>query len=149
MRRCEWLALLPFHIRHDDMKRAAVEKVRTVRTWSRHFRTHRLPIRCECEFQVGRFRKAQRIGGCGKARCYLCHFEKLSGIPKVQELRGAATLREGLTEAAPISRSTRTPAGGPSAPPGGRFVSRQPHRSATLTHASELPACLYRSEQGA
>jgi hypothetical protein len=83
------------------MKRAALEKARTVRTWRRHLASHAAPVVCACEFQVGRFRKGQRIGGCSKPRCFLCHMAKLSRIPNVQEQRAVATLREGLAEARP------------------------------------------------
>jgi hypothetical protein len=83
------------------MKRVAVEKARTVRTWRRHLASHPAPVICACEFQVGRFRKGQRVGGCGKPRCFLCHMAKLARIPKAQEQRALVTLREGLAEARP------------------------------------------------
>lgn len=70
-----------------------------------HWREHlkvvhdypRRPLDCECELQVGRFRK---IGGhgCGKARCQLCHREKIHGIPTRKELRGRLDFREQLRE---------------------------------------------------
>jgi hypothetical protein len=94
------------------MKRAALEKVRTVQVWRQHLAVHAAPIVCACELQVGRFRKGQRIGGCGKPRCFLCHAAKLSRIPKVRERRASATLREGLAETRPNPSLNRTPAGG-------------------------------------
>jgi len=41
-------------------------------------------IDCVCEFQAGRFRK-QKALGCGRARCLLCHFDKIFGVPKVAD----------------------------------------------------------------
>lgn len=36
--------------------------------------------------QVGRYRKAARCGGCGRARCQVCHHEKFpKRIPTRQE----------------------------------------------------------------
>ena len=65
------------------MKRAAVEKLRTLNIWRRHIRWHRdqgaRTLACVCEAQVGRFRKGQRIGGCGNTKCWVCHSEKLGG----------------------------------------------------------------------
>ncbi len=83
------------------MKRAALENARTVRMWRQHPASHAAPVICACEFQVGRFRKGQRVGGCGKPRCFLCHMAKLARIPKVQERRASATLHEGLADARP------------------------------------------------
>jgi hypothetical protein len=82
------------------MYRAAIERSRTVCIWRRHLATHASPIRCDCELQIGRFRKGQRIGGCSTPACCLCHFAKLMGIPTVQEQRFVATYREGLAEVA-------------------------------------------------
>jgi hypothetical protein len=82
------------------MKRAALEKPRTVRAWRHHLAAHAGPILCACEFEVGRFRKGQRIGGCRNPRCFLCHMAKLTQIPKVQEQRALAVFREGLVEVA-------------------------------------------------
>ena len=80
------------------MRRAAIERPRTVSTWKRHLARHEKPVRCVCDTQVGRFRKGQRVGGCGKARCYLCHREKLMGEPKMCDLRAMQTQKEGLQE---------------------------------------------------
>jgi len=103
------------------MKRAAIEKVRTLHTWRRHLATHALPIRCDCEFQVGRFRKGQRVGGCSTPKCYTCHFEKLARVPTVQVRRFVSLYREGLAETARPNQSFNTdvpptglrPLGGP------------------------------------
>ena len=80
------------------MRRAAIEKSRTLQTWRRHLATHGHKVVCDCELQPGRFRKSQRIGGCGLPRCYLCHFAKLTDQPTVQGMRFLAALREGLAE---------------------------------------------------
>src|SRR5207248_10486161 len=50
------------------------------------------------EFQIGRFRKGQRVGGCGKARCYLCHGEKLCKRPTPQQRRADISYKEWLHE---------------------------------------------------
>lgn len=80
------------------MKRAATERFRTLRTWRDHLDTHRGAILCECELQPGRFRKAQRIGGCGRSRCWLCHSDKLAGRATIQERCAIACQREGMAE---------------------------------------------------
>jgi hypothetical protein len=49
--------------------------------------------------QPGHFRKARRIGGCGRARCRLCHAEKLDGRPTRREEEARFELREALREA--------------------------------------------------
>jgi hypothetical protein len=65
------------------MRRAALERPRTLRVWRRHLARHLAfspaAILCVCEFQPGRFRKGERVGGCRRARCYLCHPGKLLG----------------------------------------------------------------------
>jgi hypothetical protein len=82
------------------MRRASVERSRTVNVWRAHLRrSHPVePILCRCEFEVGRFRKAQRIGGCGNSRCFLCHGDKILGRPTLQELRARDRQREALRE---------------------------------------------------
>jgi hypothetical protein len=82
----------------ESMQRAAIERVRTIRTWRNHLRTHGAQVLCTCELQPGRFRKSQRVGGCGRARCWLCHSDKLSGRLTMRELRAVADYSEGLTE---------------------------------------------------
>lgn len=87
------------------MRRAAVEKLRTRNVWLSHLRRHRAgygpdarALACVCEFQIGRFRKGQRVGGCGHARCWVCHSGKLGGDPTVEHLRCIQTYQEGLEE---------------------------------------------------
>ena len=82
------------------MRRAAVERRHTLTVWRRHLRMHRGTPLCVCEFQVGRFRKGQRIGGCGRPGCWLCHWDKLAGEPKVPERRCAVRYAEELVEVA-------------------------------------------------
>jgi hypothetical protein len=45
-----------------------------VHNWTRE------SVTCACELQVGRFRKKKALD-CGKAKCFLCHYEKILGIP--------------------------------------------------------------------
>ena len=80
------------------MQRASLERFRTVGTWRAHLRTHSGLALCQCELQPGRFRKGQRLGGCGKARCFLCHYSKLLGLATLSERRGLASFKEGLAE---------------------------------------------------
>ena len=81
------------------MKRAAEEKLRTLEVWKRHLARHaRTGIRCACERQPGRFRKGERVGGCGRPRCWLCHGDKLAGIPSVAQRRALEAARDGFRE---------------------------------------------------
>lgn len=83
------------------MKRAAIEKLRTLHLWRTHLRKHRAEgtaVACVCELQPGRFRKSQRIGGCGNPRCWVCHSGKLGGEPTLKQLRSRRTFNEGLAE---------------------------------------------------
>jgi hypothetical protein len=47
---------------------------------------------------MGRFRKGQRIGGCGNPRCWVCHSAKLGRELTPKQLRFLQTLKEGLAE---------------------------------------------------
>jgi hypothetical protein len=77
------------------MKRAHAERPHTVHVWRMHLSWHGPgPLACRCEFQIGRFRKGQRIGGCGKARCYLCHGDKLLQRPRLQQHRSDISYKE-------------------------------------------------------
>ena len=49
------------------MKRAHQERLRTVRVWRQHLCQHGPgPLTCPCEFQIGRFRKGQRVGAMAR-----------------------------------------------------------------------------------
>jgi hypothetical protein len=81
------------------MKRAAVEKLRTINVWRAHLRTHRgESMACVCELQAGRFRKSERVSGCGNPRCWVCHSNKLGRVPQRRQLQAMATFSEGLAE---------------------------------------------------
>ena len=90
------------------MRRAAIEKHRTLRIWRAHLATHKQPVVCSCDLQPGRFRKSQRIGGCGRTRCWLCHGEKLAGHPTQGDVRAIARYREGLIEVRLTGNSKQT-----------------------------------------
>jgi hypothetical protein len=66
------------------MKRYSFQRERIQREHRLHLRyLHNWPkeaIACPCELQAGRFRKKKALG-CGRARCLLCHCEKIFGIP--------------------------------------------------------------------
>jgi hypothetical protein len=87
------------------MKRAAEEFTRTKNVWRQHLRAHQGAVACVCEFQIGRFRKGQRIGGCGHSKCWVCHSEKLGREPTLQHLRSVANFLEGLAEASSLSNN--------------------------------------------
>lgn len=77
------------------MKRASMERFRTTRVWRQHLARHGVTeFLCRCEGQPGRFRKGQRRGGCRKARCYLCHGDKLWKRPTRQQRRADLTYQE-------------------------------------------------------
>ena len=90
------------------MRRAAIEKHRTLRVWRAHLATHEQPVVCTCDLEPGRFRKSQRVGGCGRARCWLCHSDKLVGRPTQADVRAIAKYREGLIEVRLAGISKRT-----------------------------------------
>ncbi len=77
------------------MRRAALERPRTLRTWRAHNRIihENLPTGCVCDDQPGRFRKVH-AAGCGKPRCWICKSTKLLKEPTYQELRAAISYRE-------------------------------------------------------
>lgn len=52
-------------------------------------------IYCDHADEQGRFRKAWRAGGCGKARCQVCHPEK---FPKRIPTRKETQVRQDLAE---------------------------------------------------
>ncbi|MDQ2697024.1 MAG: hypothetical protein M3Z21_16930 [Pseudomonadota bacterium] len=82
------------------MQRAAVERRHTLHVWRQHLsfvHGHEAAL-CACERQPGRFRKGQRIAGCGKSRCYLCHRDKLLGRPTFQQRRANISLDEWMQQ---------------------------------------------------
>jgi hypothetical protein len=80
------------------MRRAAEERAQTITTWRQHLATHMGEILCICELQSGRFRKSQRVGGCGKSLCRLCHGAKLEKLATPGEQRTFVAFIEGMIE---------------------------------------------------
>jgi len=83
------------------MRRAALERARTLRVWQLHLQLAHPgpePPLCRCELQPGRFRKAERIGGCGKPRCWLCKCDKLLHTPTRQDRLSDISYHEWLAE---------------------------------------------------
>ena len=70
------------------MKRYHQELRRTTRRHRLHLRwVHGWPrksVDCVCDLQAGRFRKSKALG-CGRARCLICHYEKVLGLPSVKD----------------------------------------------------------------
>lgn len=85
----------------QTMKRYHQEMERTTRAHRFHLRRmHHWPdhqVNCDRELQRGRFRKRKPLD-CGRARCLLCHFEKLFRIPsikdRIQQMQLAESLRD-------------------------------------------------------
>ncbi len=72
------------------MYRASIERARALRVWKYHIdwvHDGELDTGCLCDLQVNRFRKGQKKAGCGHVRCYMCHGEKLLGIPTIANRR--------------------------------------------------------------
>ena len=89
------------------MRRAALERTRTFRTWRRHLAQHlrelvrgggQRTVTCRCDLEAGRFRKGQRIGGCGQPGCLICHYEKVMGIPRIRDVRQRAREHDAVLE---------------------------------------------------
>ena len=78
------------------MQRAAREKLRALRQrkrWLALARARGIPAAAQ---PANFFRKRQRIGGCGNARCWLCHGDKLARHPTPQARRAAARFAEAM-----------------------------------------------------
>ena len=65
------------------------EHLSLVHGWPEH------TVDCDCDRQLGRFRKHRALG-CGRPRCYLCHGDKLLGRPRRGERAAALKMNEGL-----------------------------------------------------
>lgn len=80
------------------MQRAAREYARSLRQhrrWLEHMRARGLTV---AALAPNRFRKQLRTGGCGHARCWLCHGDKLAQRPTPRLLRALAAGRDGLAQ---------------------------------------------------
>jgi len=82
------------------MKRAALDRQRSVRAWRRYMAAPDLAGHPDRSLQPGHFRKGLRIGGCGNSGCRLCHAGKIDGYPTLQEWRHSFSYREQLLDAA-------------------------------------------------
>src|SRR5262245_4426385 len=71
------LAVKRYHQELERTKRVHRSHLREVHNWPKK------AVDCECELQVGRFRK-QKAFGCGKSRCLLCHYGKLMKIATIK-----------------------------------------------------------------
>lgn len=83
----------------------------TYREWKKHRRMHvevnryrnrvgvsAYVVDCECDEQVGRFRKTDAYD-CGKPRCWMCHGDKYPKRSKhEQEIESDLSFREQLRE---------------------------------------------------
>ena len=77
------------------MRRASLERPRTLRVWRAHNRIihNDLATDCICDDQPGRFRKGQRIAGCDRQHCD-CKLYKLSHEVTHRDYRAALAYRE-------------------------------------------------------
>jgi hypothetical protein len=63
----------------------------------RHLRDRAQLIHSESDQQLGRFRKLNGLG-CGRARCFLCHGDKLLDRQTREESLADLKMKEGLEE---------------------------------------------------
>lgn len=80
------------------MQRAAREHARAQRQrqrWQALAHARGVPA---AAVAANRFRKQRRVGGCGNARCWLCHGDKLAKRPTPPARRAAARFADGLRE---------------------------------------------------
>ncbi len=77
------------------MRRASLERPRTLRVWRAHNRIihNDLATDCICDGQPGRFRKGQRIAGCDRQHC-ACKLHKLTHDVTHRDYRAALAYRE-------------------------------------------------------
>jgi hypothetical protein len=89
------------------MKRAAIEKARTRNIWRRHLEGHirqivasggKGKVTCACDMQANRFRKGQKVFGCGRPQCFACHGDKLLGKLKIRDKRAIDRAESSLQE---------------------------------------------------
>ena len=82
-----------YHQEQERVRREHRFHLRYVHNWPRE------PVACLCELQAGRFRKKKGLD-CGKARCLLCHYEKIFGIAshrdRLRQLRGDDSMADYL-----------------------------------------------------
>ena len=78
------------------MRRAALEKARTLRVWRAHNRIihQNESTGCVCDEQAGRFRKGQRAAGCSIGAHCVCKYHKPFREPTLQEARANLSHRE-------------------------------------------------------
>ena len=87
---------------HEELgliRREHLLHLRLVHGWPK------VPVFCRCDQQAGRFRKRRALG-CGHARCFLCHGDKILGIAthkdRLAELRAESLLE--VSEGARLAR---------------------------------------------
>jgi hypothetical protein len=83
------------------MYRASIERARALRTWKAHIdwvHDGSLDTGCLCDRQVNRFRKGQKRGGCGHARCYMCHGDKLMKVLTIPNRRKLDSAKDSLLD---------------------------------------------------
>ena len=72
------------------MYRASIERARALRVWKAHIdwvHDGDLDTGFLREHKDNRFRKGQKRGGCGHARCYMCHGDKLMKVLTIPNRR--------------------------------------------------------------
>ena len=79
------------------MKRAALERPRTVRELRRHIARDHDDVPCWCKSQAGRYRKRDAFAR-GRARCGVCHSHKNPRLLSRAERKAEITYREQLDE---------------------------------------------------
>lgn len=83
------------------MKRYQEDLPRILRKHRMHLRRNHNwpvePVTCICDLQAGRFRKSHPLS-CNNAHCFVCHSEKLMGIPTKQDRIRSDRIDEQLAE---------------------------------------------------
>ena len=82
------------------MRRAALERPRTLRVWRAHNRLiHEGDATdCVCAEQPGLFRKGARIAGCSKPGCWICKRPRFKTEPTPQATRASVSQHEWCIE---------------------------------------------------
>jgi hypothetical protein len=86
------------------MQRAALEILRSVRQrqcWQNLARARGTDTDA---LSVNHFRKQRRVGGCGHARCWLCHADKLAQRPSPRTRRASDAWADSLRSLDPARR---------------------------------------------
>jgi hypothetical protein len=86
-----------WHKDKERSKRENIKHLRHVHDWPNRLDRFGFELDCECEFQVGRFRKSKGLG-CRKRNCYVCKWKKILKIPTKKDRIANIIFKEELTD---------------------------------------------------